>query len=251
MDWILASESWRLPRRRQDDADVADRLPGRRDQQGAGDLRVAGAVQEGVASKSVARFSKLQYRHILRGRLKSDDPQDLQKLLEAATKFASFAQHLTIIEGDDTTTTDKIQEVAAAKAAKAGAKRCVVLVDYLQVLPVRAQDGSRATNTKDRVDLHVSTLRRMARKLDSPVLAISSENRAAYRNAKTLDVFKESGGIEYSADVAMVLTRDKKNKPSPDSEYRPLDLNIIENRNGELGVVKLKFYPKCAVRGNG
>ena len=120
----------------------------------------------------------------------------------------------------------------------------------MQVLPVRQQDGFRASNTKDRVDLHVSALRRLARKLNSPVLAISSENRAGY-GQKKLDVFKESGGIEYSADIAMVLTRDKKNAPGADSDYRPMDLNIVKNRNGECGVVKFKFYPKCAVCRNG
>jgi replicative DNA helicase len=106
-------------------------------------------------------------------------------------------------------------------------------------------ETGKITNAKDRVDLHVSALRRLARKIDSPVLAISAENRAGYR-AKGLDVFKESGGIEYSADVAMVLTLDKKNDPGRSGEYRTMDLNIIKNRNGERGVVKLKFYPKRA-----
>ena len=85
----------------------------------------------------------------------------------------------------------------------------------------------------------------MARKLDSPVLAISAENRAGYKS-KGMDVFKESGGIEYSADIAMVLTPDLKNLPGPESEYRPMDLNIVKNRNGERGVVKFKFYAKRA-----
>jgi replicative DNA helicase len=198
-----------------------------------------------LRAKALARLSKLQYRHILRGRLRSDDPQDLQKLLEAGTKYAQFSHNLTIVEGDDTTNVDRIYDIAATKMAKAGAPRCLIVVDYLQVLPVRQQDGFRATNTKDRVDLHVSALRRMARKLDSPVLAISSENRAGYKS-KQLDVFKESGGIEYSADIAMVLTRDKKSDPGTGSDHRPMDLNIIKNRNAELGVVKFKFYAKRA-----
>lgn len=44
----------------------------------------------------------------------------------------------------------------------------------------------------------------------------------------------------------MVLTRDKKSDPGPGGEYRPMDLNIVKNRNAERGVVKLKFYAQCA-----
>ncbi len=198
-----------------------------------------------LRAKTLARLSKLQYRHILRGRLRADDEQNRMKLLDAAKTYAQSAAYLTIVEGDDATTIDKIHEIAAAKMAKADAKRCLIVLDYLQVLPLRKEDGARATNTKDRVDLHVSALRRMARQLDSPVLAISSENRAGY-GQKNLGVFKESGGIEYSADIAMVLTPDKQGEPPPGSEFRAMDLNVVKNRNGERGVVKFKFYPQRA-----
>jgi replicative DNA helicase len=198
-----------------------------------------------LRAKALARLSKLQYRHILRGRLRADDEQNRKKLLDAAKAYAHSAAYLTIVEGDDTTTIDKIHEIAAAKMAKADAKRCLIVLDYLQVLPLRLVDGARATSTKDRVDLHVSALRRIARRLDSPVLAISSENRAGYKS-KQVDVFKESGGIEYSADIAMVLTPDKQGEPPPGSEFRSMDLNVVKNRNGERGVIKFKFYPQRA-----
>ena len=198
-----------------------------------------------LRAKVLARLSKLQYRHILRGRLRADDKQNRKKLLDAAKTYAQSAAYLTIVEGDDGTNIDKIHEIAAAKMAKADAKRCLIILDYLQVLPLRLVDGAHAANTKDRVDLHVSALRRMARQLDSPVLAISSENRAGYKS-KQMDVFKESGGIEYSADIAMVLTPDKQGEPTPGGDFRPMDLNIVKNRNGERGVVKFKFYPQRA-----
>ncbi len=49
--------------------------------------------------------------------------------------------------------------------------------------------------------------------------------------------------IEYSADLAADLTRDKT---SSESEPRLLDLNIIQNRHGECGVIKFKFYARTA-----
>ena len=73
------------------------------------------------------------------------------------------------------------------------------------------------------------------------MLAISSQNRAGY-GSKQLDVFKESGGIEYAADIAMVLTRAKEHAAHVD--YKELRLNVVKNRNGERGVIKFKFYPQ-------
>ena len=134
-----------------------------------------------LRAKALARFSKLQYRHILRGRLKSDDPQDLQKAVGCGPRsMPTFAQHLTIIEGDDTTTIDKrIYELASAMTAKAGLLAVWLSVDYLQVLPVRPAGWFPCSPTPRIVWICMwLTLRRMARKLDSPVLAISSENRA-------------------------------------------------------------------------
>jgi replicative DNA helicase len=77
------------------------------------------------------------------------------------------------------------------------------------------------------------------------VIAISAENRAGYRS-KQLDVFKESGGIEYSSDIAAILTHDREKTRAADGKYRVVDFNVVKNRNGELGVVKFKFYPERA-----
>ena len=67
------------------------------------------------------------------------------------------------------------------------------------------------SGTKDKVDYLCTELRRLARWLDSPVVVISSENRAGYNQSK-LDAFKESGGIEYGADVAAVFVSEKTGK---------------------------------------
>lgn len=90
-----------------------------------------------------------------------------------------------------------------ASAARSMAARCgvppVVFVDYLQLL---APADERAIERKN-VDMNVSALRQLARDLQTPVVAIASLNRAAYYAPLDLDSFKESGGIEYGADVVM------------------------------------------------
>lgn len=204
-------------------------------EQSAGELR----------TKALARLAKIDSRHIARGRLRSDNPDDMTRLQQAAQRYFNLGRYLTVIEGDDTTTIDYIGEVAAAKMARAGAKRCLIVLDYLQILPLQRADAGRVTSAKERVDLHVSGLRRLARQLDSPVLAISAENRQGY-TSKKIDVFKESGGIEYSADIAAVMTLDKEATRAAAGKYRVVDLNIVKNRNGALAVVKFKFYPERA-----
>lgn len=197
--------------------------------------------KEELRAKALSRLSRIDYRHIMRGRLNAEDDHDRGTLLDAATQYGRIARYLTIVEGCESTTVDAIQEVVRGKLRQLNAPRCLVVVDYLQMIPLRAEDADRVTNTRDRTDLHVSALRRMARDLRSPVLVISAENRAGY-SSKRMDVFKESGGIEYSADIAMILTRDKTPVDAEQENCRKLDLNIVKNRNGALGVIKFKFY---------
>jgi replicative DNA helicase len=202
------------------------------------------AKQE-LRAKALARMSRVEYRHILRGRLRADDQENWPRVLQAASRYARSARHLTILEGDDRVTANTIRNHAVALKAGAGASRCLVAVDYLQILPLDEADAKRVSSTKEKVDLHVSALRRIARDLDSPVIAISSENRAGYRS-KALDVFKESGGVEYSADIAAIMTRRRDGSPASGVDYRTEDLNIVKNRNGECGRVEFKFYARRA-----
>lgn len=198
--------------------------------------------REELFVKALSRLSGLLYRDFICGRLRSDDQESWSKVLDAATRYADFSPYLTIVEADNGFTIDLIRRLVDAKKRQLQADRALVAVDYLQIIPLTPEEAQRVNSVKDTVDLHVSALRRLARDLNVSVLCISSENRAGYKD-KDLAVFKESGGIEYSADLAAVLTRDKT---SSESEPRLLDLNIIKNRNGECGVIKFKFYARMA-----
>jgi len=200
--------------------------------------------------KALSRLSRIDYRRILRGNLRADDDRWPQ-VLRAATHYSRYAEHLTILEGSEHTTISQICEHAERLKRATNASRILVAVDYLQIIPLDDSDGQRVTCTKDRIDLHVSGLRRMARDLNSPVIAISSENRAGYNKGRSMDVFKESGIIEYAADVAAVLKGPNGDQAGPEVgaeglEYRLENLNIVKNRNGETGVVGFHFYPQRA-----
>ena len=59
--------------------------------------------------------------------------------------------------------------------------------------------------TKEAIDSTVTALKRISRDLSLPVLVISSLNRENYTNPIDFTAFKESGAIEYSADVVWGL----------------------------------------------
>ena len=78
----------------------------------------------------------------------------------------------------------------------------VVVVDYLQAIN---QGDARRLSTKDVVDMHVRRLKQLQRNNDLVLIVISSLNRQNYLSQIDFESFKESGGIEYTADVVWGL----------------------------------------------
>lgn len=101
---------------------------------------------------------------------------------------------------------------------------------------------------KQTADAAVAMLKQLARRYDMPVMAASSLNREAYRPGSAepgLSAFKESGSVEYSADLLLVLKyrtdADRENKTAP----RHLALTILKNRFGATGEsIPLDYEPE-------
>ena len=120
----------------------------------------------------------------------------------------------------------------------------VLFLDYLQlVAPART-----GMTEKQTADAAVAMLKQLARRYDMPVIAASSLNREAYRPGSAepgLSAFKESGSVEYSADLLLVLKyrtdADKEIKTGP----RHLVLTILKNRFGATGEsIPLDYEPE-------
>ena len=86
----------------------------------------------------------------------------------------------------------------------------VVIIDYLQV--VRPSDNR--LNTKDTVDNNIRALKMLSVHNDLVVLVISSLNRQNYLTPVDFESFKESGGIEFTADVIWGLQLSVMNDES-------------------------------------
>lgn len=65
-----------------------------------------------------------------------------------------------------------------------------------------------------------------------------------------MEAFKESGDIEFSADVACILVEDKDKGKGEENyrgimrKWRRVFLDVVKNRNGEKGRVRAYFFLK-------
>lgn len=87
----------------------------------------------------------------------------------------------------------------------------IVFVDYLQILqPV---EDARRASIRETIDSTVTELKRLSRELNLTVFVISSVNRSNYLTPIDFESLKESGGIEYTADVIWGLQLKCLNDP--------------------------------------
>lgn len=167
-------------------------------------------------------------------------------IIEKATnKYATYANNIYIVEGMGNVGYEVIRDRVKEHIDATG-KHPIVIVDYFQIL---APSNERATD-KQNIDKNVTELKRVSRDFKVPVVAISSFNRQNYNNKVTMEAFKESGAIEYSADILMGL----QFKGIGDNGFsalearrkdpREIEVVILKNRNGAIpDAIPYKYYP--------
>ena len=174
--------------------------------------------------KAIGRLANVPPADVERG------VADLAKLQEGAAAFGNIAHRLAFVEGTASTTTSSIQGQARQAMARHGARRCLVIVDYLQ----RMAHASGYGTLRENVSALTLGLRELATRLDSPVLAISSLSRGVNNYAHPgLEALKESGDLEFTADVVLLL--GKREEALGNGRRRMVDLEVAKNRFGEAG----------------
>jgi len=203
---------------------------------------------EELRIKSLARLSSVDSRRIWKGRAGDTEWVEVEKAAEDYRQGPG--PYLTVIEAGRKDTVEAIRAAALMTQRKAGGKRVLLVLDYLQIIPA-GKDAPDAL--RERIDANLSELRRLSRDMKSPVLVISSMNREAYKENKppTMAALKESGGIEYSADAVICLWRDKGESETLTRDLSMktdrIEAHVLKNRNGELSKVKLNFTKAWAL----
>ena len=169
-----------------------------------------------------------------------------------ATYTANVGDRISIIEGNFNCTVSFISEYTKAYIARNGGIKPVLIIDYLQVLQAEKdpETGRKPTDTKQIIDRNVTELKRLSRSLELPIFVISSVNRSNYLTPIDFEAFKESGGIEYTADVVWGLQltaihddifskegkiKEKREKIAEAKEAIPRDIELVclKNRYGK------------------
>lgn len=174
------------------------------------------SLQELIA-KSVSRLSYIHRNDIdkpftamqILSRSNPVKGRALDYLNDCITVYGETSELLYIIEGDTTrggvdtrVGIDTIRTMIPQHIEITG-KKPVVFIDYLQIL--YPDDVTGKNSDKKNIDLMVSELRRISKDQGVTIFLISSKNRASYTGSTDMGGFKESGSIEYSADVVLEL----------------------------------------------
>lgn len=145
------------------------------------------------------------------------------QVIKAAEEYkAAIADRISIIEGNFACNISFIGNYIRQYMRKNNAQP-VVIIDYLQILKPDEKDSRKTT--KEAMDIAVEELKSMARELDLTIIVISSVNRANYLTPIDFESLKESGGIEFTADVIWGLQLQCLNGPIFDKQN-----NIKERR---------------------
>lgn len=201
---------------------------------------------EQLVQRMLASEGLINSQHLRTGQL---DQDEWHNLVVAAGSLAS-----TDIFIDDTPGI-KMSEIRAKarRLAKEKGNLGLIVIDYLQLI-----EGPRSESRQQEVSAISRQLKKLAKELHVPVIALSQLSRSVEQRQDkrpVLSDIRESGSIEQDADIVSFLYRDDYYRDEPedgengssDAEVAPEDDNgevevIIEkNRSGSRGTVKLMF----------
>ena len=185
--------------------------------------------------------------HVDAQRLRTGNMQDSdwEKLVEGA---GVIAESKMILDDSSNITVAEIRSKCRKFKTELGLD--LVIIDYLQLM---SSNSRRANENRQQEISEISrSLKRLARELNVPIVALSQLSRAVESRTDKrpmLSDLRESGAIEQDADVCMFIYRD--DYYNNDTEDRNVaEIIIAKQRNGPVGTVRLAWMPKYTRFGN-
>lgn len=168
-----------------------------------------------------------------------------ERVMAAERVYNAYADNVYVVENTFCATISSIEKDVETFINEKQQKP-VIIIDYLQVIQP-LEDSNKAA--KDLVDMHVSHLKRLQAKYKIVMMVVSSFNRQNYLTQVDFESFKESGGIEYTADVvwglqlevlhdtlfnsaAKINEKRQKIKEAKAANPRRVELVCLKNRFG-------------------
>lgn len=172
---------------------------------------------------------------------------DWQKLTDAATRFTDHAPGRIFV--DESTTSNPAQIAArcrrlVSELALRHVQLGLVIVDYLQLMDPDRRNDSKNVEVGD----ISKALKRLAKELGVPIIAVAQLNRAVEmrpdKRPKLSDL-RDSGSVEQDASKVLFLYRPEYylGEDTPPEMQGLCEVIVDKNRNGETGACWLRFEP--------
>jgi len=142
-------------------------------------------------------------------------------------------------------TIEKWEETIEAIRKKHGAAP-VIIIDYLRKL----KTDSKSNDERLRIDDMLTKLTTLAKKHNTPIVAISELARDSYKSGQRLSIasFKETGMIEYEASWLGILAAVEEDE---NGEYKIKDnWEKLIQQNGDIDLIVFKAKRGTGFTGN-
>lgn len=206
---------------------------------------------ESLVNRMLCAEGSINANHVRTGNLSSDEWQSLWVATESLSKADIYI---------DDTPGIRVAEIRAKcrRLAKKTGHLGLIVIDYLQLI-----EGGNAESRQQEVSEISRQLKKLAKELTCPVIALSQLSRGVEQRQDkrpVLSDIRESGSIEQDADIVSFLYRDDyytreqgqeqdagpgNGAPAQANEELPslseVEVIIEKNRSGPRGTVRLLF----------
>ena len=203
-----------------------------------------------LVSKGISRLTMQNYKHNVSSvDIRSGFTNDMVN--SAKNDYLDFAGNITIIEADFDWNIERIIDKIITFIGK-NHIRPIIIIDYLQVIAPVTDVNNKQLNTKDNMDYCMKKLKSFQRDNNLVIFVVSSVNRSKYNEPISFESLKESGGIEFTADVIWGLQlqimsnksklEDKELKQAKAENPRKIEIVKLKNRYGKTNTHFLFDY---------
>lgn len=197
---------------------------------------------EQLVQRMLASEGLIDSQHLRTGQLTDEE---WRKLVVAAGSLDNTSIYI------DDTPGIKMSEIRAKarRLAKEKGNLGLIVIDYLQLI-----EGPRGESRQQEVSAISRQLKKLAKELHIPVIALSQLSRSVEQRQDkrpVLSDIRESGSIEQDADIVAFLYRDDYYRDERDEDDEgeveaeedngEVEVIIEKNRSGTRGTVKLMF----------
>lgn len=187
-----------------------------------------------LMARTLASISGINSQRIWTGRL-YDKGDDWSRLTAGLGKLNEAPLY---VDDDGTLTVNDIKARARRLHRECGGLKLIV-IDYLQLINTTSKSHNRAEDLSE-----ISReLKRLAKELNVPVIALSQLSRAVESRPNKRPIMsdiRESGAIEQDADLIIFVYRDEYYNPDS-SDKGTAEIIIAKQRNGPVKTVRANF----------